>query len=125
MRSFLLSGLFFLGFLSFSYGQSTTATVTATSKEELALSKENGIYTFHFPEGTTAESINDVSKYYVQFFSVTFEEDKALATIKMVTNDAASRRIITRFFKASNIDNVAVEDVLYDTNEFYTSFLAE
>jgi hypothetical protein len=71
----------------------------------------------------TAEDIANYSQYYESFFTVVYNANTKMATIKMINNDSPTRRIIIRFLASNQIQNVTVDNVSYDLNSFYDNFL--
>jgi hypothetical protein len=125
MKSIILFTLFTFSFAFLGISQDAAATVKTLSVDEVKEGKNTGLFTFVYPEGTNADIIDYASQYYVQYFSVEFDTASSTALVKMVTNDAMSRRIITRFLTASGMQHVLVGDKLYDTQEFYNNLLAD
>jgi hypothetical protein len=125
MKSLFLFALFTLCFSTLGISQDAATTVKTLSADEVIEGKNTGLFTFVFPDGTSADVIEEVSQYYVQYFTVEFDAKTSTAIVKMITNDAMSRRIITRFLTASGMQHVLVGDKLYDTQEFYENLLAD
>ncbi len=125
MKSLFLFALFTIAFSVLGVSQDATTTVKTLSFDEVKEGKNTGLFTFVYPEGTAADVIDEVSQYYVQYFTVQFDANTSTALVKMITNDAMSRRIITRFLTASGMQHVLVGDKLYDTQEFYDNLLAD
>ncbi len=125
MKSLFLFALFTLSFSMFGLSQDAATTVKTLSADEVIEGKNTGLFTFVYPDGTNADVIDEVSQYYVQYFTVEYDAKTTTAMVKMITNDAMSRRIITRFLTASGMQHVLVGDKLYDTQEFYDNLLAD
>ncbi|TNF47709.1 MAG: hypothetical protein EP305_07110 [Bacteroidetes bacterium] len=106
-----------------SYAQEHSGVVVASSKTELAASKENGKYVFQFPEGISSESVEQTTKYYTHYFTVQYDGSSRKAIVTMVTNDEKSRSVIGRFFVANGIDNVNVEGTSMAVGEFFENYL--
>ena len=56
-------------------------------------------------------------------FTIGFDEKSHLATFNMVTNDENSRRVITRFLSANQIQSVVVENKVFTLGDFFDNFL--
>ena len=124
MKSIILFVLFAISFSFMGLSQDAN-TVKTLSADEVRAGKNTGLFTFVYPDGTNAVVIEDASQYYVQYFTVEFDANTSTAMIKMITNDAMGRRIITRFLTASGMQHVRVGEKLYDPQEFYDNFLAD
>lgn len=125
MKSLFLFTLFTISFAFVGVSQDASTTVKTLSVDEVKEGKNTGLFTFIYPEGTAADVVDDASQYYVQYFTVQFDANTSTAIVSMITNDAMSRRIITRFLTASGMQHVLVGDKLFDTQEFYNNFLAD
>lgn len=125
MKSIILFTLFTFSFAFLGVSQDAATTVKTLSVDEVKEGKNTGLFTFIYPEGTAADVVDDASQYYVQYFTVQYDANTSTAIVTMITNDAMSRRIITRFLTASGMQNVLVGDKLYDTQEFYDNLLAD
>lgn len=125
MKSLFLFTLFTISFAFVGVSQDASTTVKTLSVDEVKEGKNTGLFTFIYPEGTAADVVDDASQYYVQYFTVQFDANTSTAIVSMITNDAMSRRIITRFLAASGMQHVLVGDKLFDTQEFYNNFLAD
>jgi hypothetical protein len=117
--------LFSLSFSVLGISQEAASTVKTLSADEVMEGKNTGLFSFMYPEGTNADVIDEVSQYYVQYFTVEYDAKTTTALVKMISNDAMSRRIITRFLSASGMQHVLVGDKLYNIQEFYDNLLAD
>lgn len=106
-----------------SYAQEHSGVAVASSKTELAASKENGKYVFQFPEGISAESVEQTTKYYTHYFTVQFDGSSRKAILTMVNNDEKSRSVIGRFLISNSIEHVNVEGNLMTVGEFFENYL--
>ena len=124
MKFIILFALFTISF-SFAGLSQDAATVKTLSVDEVREGKNTGLFTFVYPDGTNVDVVEDASQYYVQYFTVEFDANTSTAIVKMITNDAMGRRIMTRFLTASGMQHVLVGEKLYDLQEFYDNFLAD
>ncbi|MEX1192104.1 MAG: hypothetical protein WED10_02995 [Brumimicrobium sp.] len=113
--------LFAVTFLSF--GLFAQKAHIEGSAENFKKNVESGDIKVEMPEKSDADEINRSSKYYVDYFTVDYNEETRIADIKMVDNTSESRRVINRFFLSNNVRIVELDGEEYSINEFYSSFL--
>lgn len=106
-----------------SFAQDNKGIAVGPTKSEFSAGKESGKFTFIFPEGTTAESVNQTVKYYSHYMNIEFVEKTRSVNITMVTNDEKSRSVIIRFLVANSIQQVNVDGTLVNTNDLFESYL--
>jgi hypothetical protein len=105
---------------TFSFGQDVANFGTKTA---ITTGKTTGTFEVKMPARVTAEDVANYSQYYESFFTVVYNANTKMATIKMINNDSPTRRIIIRFLASNQIQNVTVDNVSYDLNSFYDNFL--
>jgi hypothetical protein len=122
MKTFFLSIIATLGFMTFSLSQAT-GIAKAQSKKELAASKLSGSYVFTLPSGISEDDVTKNASYYVHYFTVSYSQKSAQVKIDMIENDDKSRHIIIRFLTSIGMKAVTVEQKNLELNEFFTSYL--
>lgn len=122
MKTLFLTIFAAFSFTAVSFSQEVKS-VTTQPKSELATAKSTGLYVFKLPTSVSVEDVTKNASYYVNYFKVDFNKSKSEAKITMLTNDATSRRIITRFISSCGINSYNVEGVAMKMDEFYTAFL--
>ena len=90
-----------------------------TFKEQLA---SNHI-TYILPENTTSEMVEKSAQYYIDYFNVEFDEKSKKATLKLINNDEASRRVINRFLLSTGVRTINFDGNDYKIMEFYSKYL--
>ena len=118
----LLTSLCILLFSSTLTAQ-TVNSASCKSKVNLLSGKESGKIQITLPESVVKENVEDYGKYYLNMFTVNFDQKTHLATFNMVTNDENSRRVILRFLSANQIQSVVVENKVFTLGDFYDNFL--
>ncbi|MCE3295212.1 MAG: hypothetical protein K0R65_926 [Crocinitomicaceae bacterium] len=104
---------------SFSFSQDKIFEAKVANSADFAANKSKGEFYFTFPSATKKETVAKNAAYYTKFFSVQYDEQSHLVTIKMVDNDQSSRQIINRFLISSNITQIEMDGTLYKVGEFY------
>ena len=111
----------FMLFIAITSSAQKMATVESDKVVKEGVTK--GLLSFTFPAEMTKDEVTKIASYYVQYFSVDFDEKKHSARVQLVENDARNRMIIMRFLTASGIDKVQVGNVIMTTTEFNTTYL--
>jgi hypothetical protein len=106
-----------------TFAQDHSGIAVSPTKSELASSKENGKYVFQFPEGITAESVEQTTKYYTHYFTVQFDGSSRKAILTMVNNDEKSRSVIVRFLVANGIEKLNVDGNLVNVGDYFEGYL--
>jgi hypothetical protein len=122
MKSFLLSVLF-LVITSTYFSQGISIVGKAQTVTELVQSKNNGIYTFYFPETITKDKIDTAANYYPTYFSYSIYEEENSIKITLLENSANNRRIIMRFLMSARLQKIKVGDSELLIQEFYDNHL--
>ncbi|MES2588942.1 MAG: hypothetical protein V4622_08180 [Bacteroidota bacterium] len=117
--------LFFIFILAstFSFSQDKLFLAKVEKSSEFAENKTKGEFNFIFQKQVTKEQIETNASYYKSFFTVSFDEKKHLVSIKMLTNDEKSRRVLVRFFVTSKISQIDMDGVSYKPEEFYNKHI--
>ena len=115
--------LLFLAIYTNSFSQESAKTAIANNLTEINTSKENGIYKFILPKGTTLASVEQSAKYYTIYFTVSFDESKNEVTIKLINNDEKSRHVIVRFLVSTEVNSVSMEGKPFSTEDFYRNYM--
>ena len=118
MKSFLFSVLF-LVITSTYFSQGISIVGKAQTVTELVQSKNNGIYTFYFPETITKDKIETAANYYPTYFSYSINEEENSIKITLLENSANNRRIIMRFLMSARLQKIKVGDSELLIQEFY------
>jgi hypothetical protein len=122
MKSFLFSVLF-LVITSTYFSQGISIVGKAQTVTELVQSKNNGIYTFYFPETITKDKIETAANYYPTYFSYSINEEENSIKITLLKNSANNRRIIMRFLMSARLQKIKVGDSELLIQEFYDNQL--
>jgi hypothetical protein len=122
MKSFLFSVLF-LVITSTYFSQGISIVGKAQTVTELVQSKNNGIYTFYFPETITKDKIETAANYYPTYFSYSINEEENSIKITLLENSANNRRIIMRFLMSARLQKIKVGDTELLIQEFYDNHL--
>lgn len=122
MKSFLFSVLF-LVITSTCFSQGISIVGKAQTVTELVQSKNNGIYTFYFPETITKDKIETAANYYPTYFSYSINEEENSIKITLLENSANNRRIIMRFLMSARLQKIKVGDSELLIQEFYDNHL--
>jgi hypothetical protein len=122
MKSFLFSVLF-LVITSTYFSQDISIVGKAQTVTELVQSKNNGIYTFYFPETITKDKIETAANYYPTYFSYSINEEENSIKITLLENSANNRRIIMRFLMSARLQKIKVGDSELLIQEFYDNHL--
>jgi hypothetical protein len=122
MKSFLFSVLF-LVITSTYFSQGISIVGKAQTVTELVQSKNNGIYTFYFPETITKDKIETAANYYPTYFSYSINEEENSIKITLLENSANNRRIIMRFLMSARLQKIKVGDSELLIQEFYDNQL--
>jgi hypothetical protein len=122
MKSFLFSVLF-LVITSTYFSQGISIVGKAQTVTELVQSKNNGIYTFYFPETITKDKIETAANYYPTYFSYSINEEENSIKITLLENSANNRRIIMRFLMSARLQKIKVGDSELLIQEFYDNHL--
>jgi hypothetical protein len=122
MKSFLFS-ILFLVITSTYFSQGISIVGKAQTVTELVQSKNNGIYTFYFPETITKDKIETAANYYPTYFSYSINEEENSIKITLLENSANNRRIIMRFLMSARLQKIKVGDSELLIQEFYDNHL--
>ena len=122
MKSFLFSVLF-LVITSTYFSQGISIVGKAQTVTELVQSKNNGIYTFYFPETITKDKIETAANYYPTYFSYSINEEENSIKITLLENSPNNRRIIMRFLMSARLQKIKVGDSELLIQEFYDNHL--
>lgn len=114
----------FVFILVVGVGFSQTASVSG-DKSTIADQVAKGEIVIEMPADTDAADLNKSAEYYVDYFTVAYNEEAHKATITMVDNTPSSRRVINRLLLSNGIRTIAFDGQEYSINEFYDEFLAE
>ena len=106
----------------------TTYAQTASVEGTPSTMKENvkqGVFKFVMPSTTSADEVKRTSKYYVDYFSVEFDEQSKVAVVKMIDNSPEGRRVVTRFLLSNKVSVVSFNGNEYKITEFYDNFMKD
>jgi hypothetical protein len=112
--------LVFLGFVASAQTASVAGT-PATMKEGV----KQGVFKFDMPKSTLAEEIKRTSNFYVDYFTVAFNNESKQVTISMVDNSPEGRRVVTRFLLSNKVSVIAFDGKEYKITEFYDNYMRE
>jgi len=107
-----------------AFAASAQKTVTVT-KDALTKSKSSGVYAFVLPADITTEQVEKAKGYYTQYFTVTFDETKHVATLSMIENAAKNRRVMNRFLVTLDVKTFRLdkEDKEYTFQELFDQYM--
>lgn len=118
----------FIGLVIVALFGLTTYAQTATVEGTPSTMKENikeGVFKFEMPSDISTDEVKRTTKYYVDYFTVDFDETSKLATIKMIDNSPEGRRVVTRFLLSNKVSVIAFDGRNYKITEFYDSFMKD
>jgi hypothetical protein len=104
----------------------TTYAQTASIDGTSSTMKENvkqGVFKFNMPATTTADEVNRTAKYYVDYFTINYDEQNKIAVINMIDNSPEGRRVVTRFLLSNKVSMVSFDGNEYKITEFYDTFM--
>lgn len=122
MKKIILSLLICIISLSF-YSQSYTVVAKAQSSTELITAKNNGIFKFTYPASVTKDQITSSANYYINYFTVQYNETDHSVVLTMLNNTAENRRVIMRFLMSSRLQKIKVDDNELFIQDFYDQHL--
>ena len=118
----IIAALVFVLSIGLSFAQ--TASISG-DESSIAKQVEMGKFEIEMPASTSAEDLEKSAEYYVDYFTVDYDESSNTATIKMVDNTPSSRRVINRLLLSNGVRTIAFNGEEYSINEFYDTYLAE
>lgn len=110
--------------LTIGFGFAQTASISG-DEAKIAEQVEKGEFKIEMPESTSAEDVRKSAEYYVDYFTVEFDEDSKVASINMVDNTPSSRRVINRLLLSNGVRTIAFNGEEYSINEFYDEYLSQ
>jgi len=116
-------GLFVAMFLTIAtYANGIVTYADGASAEK---SKTEGVFNFSFDSNFTVENINKTAKYYISYFTVepSASEKGTAVKIKLVEDNAMSRRVITRFFVSMEVKEIIVNGKAVSLDEFIAKYV--
>lgn len=78
---------------------------------------------FVMPQTTTNEEVSKSAQYYTEYFTVDFNAETKVATIKLIDGDDMARRVITRFLLSTGVRTIHFAGDDYTIMSFYSTFL--
>ena len=121
MKKFLY--LLPLFFCLTTFAQKNEVFTSTKGKNDLIQNKIDGNFAFILPDNITEEEVIRNSSFYKIYFSVTFDTKTHEAVLKMKSNDAKSRHIISRFLTSFGVTNIETDGSFYTIEGFYDHFL--
>lgn len=110
----------FLGLTAFAQKASVEGAPTGMKE-----SVKTGVFKFDMPKSTSEDEIKRTSNFYVDYFTVAFNNESKQVTISMVDNSPEGRRVITRFLLSNKVSVIAFDGKEYKITEFYDNFMRE
>lgn len=104
---------------SVSFGQDKIFEAKVANPTHFNESKNAGEFKFILPNATKKEDVNRAAEFYKTYFTVSYDENQHIASVKMLVNDSKSRQIINRFMISLKITQIEMGGVLYKVEEFY------
>jgi hypothetical protein len=112
--------LAFIALIHLGYAQKASVSGTVeTMKENVS----KGTLNFTMPQSTSSDEINRTSQYYVDYFTVDYNESTKNAKISMIDNSPEGRRVVTRFLLSNKVSVIVFNENEYKITEFYDNFL--
>ncbi len=109
--------------LTFGFTFAQTASVSG-NEATIAEQVEKGTFEIQMPNTTSNEDITKSAEYYVDYFTVEYNGETKVASIKMVDNTPSSRRVINRLLLSNGVRTIAFNGKEFSINEFYDKYLA-
>lgn len=110
--------------LTLSFGFAQTASISG-DESTLNSQVEKGEFSIEMPESTNADEINKSAEYYVDYFTVNYDDKSKIAKISMVDNTPSSRRVINRLLLSNGVRTINFNGKEFSINEFYDTYLGE
>lgn len=113
--------IFFLMVLFPLLSYSQTARI-AEEKTVFAERVQAGEIKLEMPSNITSADVEKNAAYYTDYFTVDFDENTQLATIKMKENTPNKRRVIMRFLYSCGLNSVTIDSeeiTIHDFNDRY------
>lgn len=118
-----LIALFTIVFLVFITSAQTAFVAGNPAKMKEGVKK--GVFQFDMPKSTLAEEVKRTSNFYVDYFTVAFNNESKQATVTMVDNSPEARRVVTRFLLSNKVSIISFDGKEYKITEFYDNFMRE
>jgi hypothetical protein len=122
MKKLINTLILVVGIAGFTFAQDAN-TAKSNGAKALSASKTSGVYELTMPAEVTADKVEQSSKYYTHYFTVSFDDKSNVATITMAQNDSKSRYVISRFLAACGVLNVIIDDKTVKSSEFAEDYL--
>lgn len=123
MKKLFSTFVFVVGFVALSLAQDASNTAVTAGADALAKSKSAGSYVYTLPEAVTVDQVQKGASYYVDYFSVTFDDATQEASIEMANDEASSRTIMMRFLSTCGVRFVKVDNDTLQLQEFMEKHL--
>lgn len=111
--------LMFVLFTGYSFSQDKIFEAKVVNPKQFQENKEKGEFKFLFPKATEKATLEKNAAYYTEYFTMEFDENKHIVTLKMTTNDSKTRQVVNRFMLSNKITQIEMDGVLYKVEEFY------
>ena len=122
MKKLLFTLLALVSISTMTFAQTSSDIAVTKGSNALVASKADGKFVFKLPSNLTAEDVEQNSKYYTHYFSVSFDAGSHDATVTMNENTEKNRYVIARFLSANGIKFLSVDGenvALYDFIDKY------
>jgi hypothetical protein len=108
----------FLFSVAISFAQ-TEQSAKVASIETYNSQKFKDIFTFDLTEKVTQEHVAEVSKFYIKYFTTTFDEKRNSIVVKMANQDIGNRKIMRRLFAGLGVNTVSIDGKTLSVDEFF------
>ena len=120
MKTFLL--ILSLLFVGFSTINAQSYAISADVKK-LEIAKTTGVYEFVMGADVTEEKVTEVSKYYTEYITITFDAATSKSTITLVNIDEKSKMVMARFFGAIGAENIMMGEELMSVSDYLQKYI--
>ena len=106
-------------------GLSQEASKMALTEGHTALvkSQETREYIYTLPSDVTSEHVEKVSKYYLTYFTIDFDESTKVAKVKMNAQSEKGEMVMGRFLSSCGVRNITVDDKEMTLDTFMREYL--
>lgn len=123
MKKLISTLAFVLGVVALSFAQDAKNTAVSQGAQELANSKDTGVYVYTLPEGVTQEEVTKMASYYPDYFTVSYDASSREASVEITGETAPSTQVMLRFLSGCGVMYVDVDGDSHQLNLFYADFV--
>jgi hypothetical protein len=115
-----LSAFLFSAAISFAQAEQSAKVA---SIDVYNAQKFKDIFTFDLTERVTKEHVAEVSKFYIKYFTTTFDEKKNSIVVKMANQDTGNRKIMRRLFAGLGVSTISIDGKTLSVDEFFQEYV--